>query len=420
MDATVKGLVPSDEYVVRAFVTNGINTVYSEEKHFSTSSEERIVIFRDVNFKALILEGYDSNDDGQISTDEALTVTKLNLCTDNISSLEGIECFPNLTHLTCSGSGGLTELDLTANNRLRELNVEGNKLKELLLPKNDSRMEVIHCVNNRLTSLDLSGCPNLRILRCWENSLSVLDLSGNLSLEELDCAQNFFFDGLDLSHNTKLKILACNEDCLPSIDIGNNVELTEFLCCYNSIKSLDVSQNIGLKDFKCDFNQLEKIDVTMLQSLEILSIGDNPIKGPVDLSGCPQLRFYGGNNLPLPDVPDFSHNPNLDSIHICGSGGAKYIDKDFFRDWPNVRDFQIGLYRGETIDLSLNSKMEHLWMGDMSNVRILDLSASPNLKYIDLAGDKVLEKVYVHKDVDISRLEVRTDDEVHAEILYKP
>lgn len=465
-------LTPSTDYIIKAFATNGINTVTSAEKSFRTAEEDitSFVTIPDPAFRKYILSKFDRDNDGRLSQDEAEGISEIKCCTDDIISIEGVECFPSLERLVCRGSGTdsgrrtglLTKVDLSRNYRLRYIEVDSNNLTELILPDKNSNIGDIHCILNKLRALDVSKCPKLKTLWCWENSLASLDLSNNLLLQDLRCAQNDFSDGLDVSSNKELRYLYCDGSFMPSIDVSENIELIElgcwdnaiktidvshnpelsvlecannllktidisqnpllskFTCEDNYLKEIDVSHNPELRTFHCDNNQISSIDISMLTHLENLSIGDNDISEPVDLSIFPNLTDYGGNNLPLSRMPDFSHNPKLQSLHICGSGGAIYMDKDFFRDWPEVQDFNINGYPGETIDLSRNTKMRSLWIAGMPNIKVLDLSASPYLSYICINDDDRLEKVYVHKNVDISRLNVESNDRFHGTIEHKP
>ncbi len=467
--ANLEGLVPATDYVVRAFATNGINDVLSEEKHFSTEEIKSMITMPDPVFKKLILRDYDRNGDGLLSLEEAEGITKLDFCTDGISNIEGIECFSNLQTLICNGSdverrtGRLTRIDLRQNNYLRYVETDGNNLKEMLLPEGYSDIEEIHCICNRLESFDLSGCPKLKLLYCWENNLSSLNLSTNRFLTDLRCAQNNFSEGLDVSsnkelryfycndaylqaidvsentellefgcygnyikevdvsHNANLRILRCNNNLLTSVNVSANPELFEFKCENNYIKTLDLSRNTQLRWFSCTNNLLTSLDISALSPLlEELSIGDNDISEPMDLSNFKNLTLYGGNNLPLDRAPDFSHNPKLKGIHICWRGGAVYIDKDFFRSWPDIEAINICGYQCESIDFSLNTRIESLWASDLPNLRILDLSASPNLKYICLNGDEKLERVIVHKSIDIGKLEIEANEKFHGTIEHAP
>ena len=470
LKAEFNGLEPSTDYCISAFATNGINIVISAENKFRTAKEEDVeyVVFPDSVFENFILSKFDNDNDGLLSFEEAESISEVECCSDDIRSIEGVEYFTNLERFICNGSGTeygrrtgkLTKVDLSKNYRLRYFEVDGNNLTELRLPDKNSNIEEIHCVVNKLESLDLSKCPKLKYLYCWENSLTTLDLSNNQLLMELHCAQNDFSSGLDVSANKELRSLACNNTFMQAIDISANIELIELVCYDNAIKDIDVSknkelsrldcsnnllkkidlshntllniftcennylkeidvsQNPNLKVLRCGNNQISSIDISMLAKLEDLSFGDNNIAEPIDLSIFPDLAYYGGNNLPLGRIPDFSHNSKLIGIHICGSGGAIYMDEAFFRQWPEIKEFNISSYQGESIDLSLNTKMESLWMGDMPNVRILDLSASPNLKFVCLNECRKLEKVYLHRDVDISGVEFELNN-VHATIELK-
>ena len=55
-------------------------------------------------------------------------------------------------------------------------------------------------MNNRLTELDLSNCPNLIVLECHDNQITELDLSNCPNLTHLNCHNNQLTE-LDISQN---------------------------------------------------------------------------------------------------------------------------------------------------------------------------------------------------------------------------
>ena len=65
-------------------------------------------------------------------------------------------------------------------------------------------MEELHCDNNLLLSLDVSGAPTLNILCCTNNKLTALDVSCNPDLEYLFCQDNRITIP-NLENNTKLR-----------------------------------------------------------------------------------------------------------------------------------------------------------------------------------------------------------------------
>ncbi|MDR0814122.1 MAG: Ig-like domain-containing protein, partial [Bacteroidales bacterium] len=73
-----------------------------------------ITQFANANFRAYVLENFDTNNDSIISPSEAEAVTNINCSGKSISSLTGIEMFTKLSILRC-GSNSLTALDVSKN-----------------------------------------------------------------------------------------------------------------------------------------------------------------------------------------------------------------------------------------------------------------------------------------------------------------
>lgn len=428
MKMEAKGLEPGASYSIRAYVSNGRNEVFGPQKGFVIEETDPVVPIPDPVFKEYLLSEFDENGDGQISMLEAELIYGIDVCTDNIHSLEGVAYFRNLEHMNMSGTdvgedkrvGQLRSVDLSSNSRLRYINVSRNNIESLILPKSGQRLEEIRCHINRIEELNVSKYPRLKAYECWQNRLSEVDITNNLELEELACATNDLFEsGLDVSHNVKLVKLWCDDDGLQQLDVSQNPLLEELYCPINDIRSLDLSRNPKLRLLNVSSTLIERIDVSMLPDLEELSCGDNRIYEPVDVSKNQKLKRYDGNGLRLSCVPDLSHNPSLTQIHISGTGGAEFIGKDFFCSWPDLEGVNFCVYRGVELDLSQNGKLRDVWAGDMPNMKVLDLSASPYLQFICINGSRALEKVYVNDAVDISRLRVEKTDDVTAVIEHK-
>ena len=71
----------------------------------------------------------------------------------------------------------------------------------------------LDCIDNQLTSLNVSGCTSLEWLDCFNNQLTLLNVSGCTSLEWLDCSYNI----------------------LPSLDVRDCMALTYLDCSNNKI-----------------------------------------------------------------------------------------------------------------------------------------------------------------------------------------
>jgi len=97
-------------------------------------------------------------------------------------------------------------------------------------------------------------------LACVDNQLTSLDLSNNAALTYLELQTNQL-TSLDVSQNTNLTFLNCINNQLTSLDVSNNTALTYLTCRFNQLTSLDVSQNNSLTALDCINNQLINLDV---------------------------------------------------------------------------------------------------------------------------------------------------------------
>ena len=102
--------------------------------------------FEDDNFKAYCVANFDYNNDGEISEVEVADEKTIDVCTDEIWSIKGVEFFASLESLTCKGSkigtkgpddayaGQLESIDVSKNVHLKKLDCSGNPyLQEVIL-----------------------------------------------------------------------------------------------------------------------------------------------------------------------------------------------------------------------------------------------------------------------------------------------
>lgn len=216
--------------------------------------------FPDSAFRAWIELEIDSDHNGLLSPGE-LAATTLNLSEKGISDLTGIECF---THLTV-------------------LNVNGNNL----------------------TSLDLSGNPELTVLECADNDLHSLKLGGNPELLALNCDAN----------------------ALESLDISANTKLTRLQCQYNQLTELDVNGHDRLETLQCNFNALERLDVSGCTELMILHCKRNQLTA-LDLRANPKIESFDADmqdytvNTSSVALTDLPGQPKEERFFVLGNGGT--------------------------------------------------------------------------------------------------
>ena len=92
-----------------------------------SNCKDVIVEIPDANFKAYLLENFDTNNDGNISQSEADAVKEINCSGREIKDLAGIEKFTNLESLDCSNNK-LDDIEVQHNKKLNKLACKGNNI----------------------------------------------------------------------------------------------------------------------------------------------------------------------------------------------------------------------------------------------------------------------------------------------------
>lgn len=301
--------------------------------------------FPDAVFRDYLLKS-DDNNDGYFSPQEYLDIVTVTVNhnkspeKEEIRSIQGIEFFPNLNKLDCSGNqikvldishnkaltflncsdnqltdldvssnvdlvtlwcgiNQLNKLDITQNKSLTDLSCLGNQLTKLNVSNNQALIS-LDCWQNQLTDLDVSNNLLLEVLICSVNPLSELDLSNNASLKYLSCLSNQLTE-LDVSHNPGLLALSCGGNQLTELDLSKNVELTHLTCSYNQLSTLDLSSNTALRDLACHNNQLTTLDLSNNTKLSRWTINDQKRVALelFDYNGSPAV--YLGDAVPSED-----------------------------------------------------------------------------------------------------------------------
>ena len=179
-------------------------------------------------FRQYISTNFDGNNDNVLSTTELNDVTSINLNNlsnkGEITSIVGIEHFPNLSQLHCLAVP-ITTLDISKNTALVYL----------------------ECGYTQITSLDTSKNVRLQTLRCGGTKITSLDLSKNTALQKLWCHYSVFLRGLDISKNTALNHLDAQGTNLAWLKIGSNSNLVTAAFMNNStilLENIDETFNI--------------------------------------------------------------------------------------------------------------------------------------------------------------------------------
>ncbi len=245
----------------------------------------------DPDFKSYLVTNYDSNGDGGIDMIEAQRITSIEMNTDNIESIRGIEYMFNLQKLDLHGSAG-TIYD-AANDIVTDYS--NGKLSYLDVSNNFNLVE-LHCTHNLIQEIDLSNCKKLKEADIRFNNLTDVNVSGASSLEALDCGGNQL-TGIDVRNNTNLTYLSIVNNQVEELDVSNNDRLIYLICPENNLSSIDLSHNRVLLKMQCFSNNLTSLDVTKNPELVSIMCGNNHL-ATLDLSQNRELLdLYCENNL---------------------------------------------------------------------------------------------------------------------------
>jgi len=186
--------------------------------------------FPDAAFRTY-LEQFDLDGNGLLSPTERDAVTTIGIYGTQtapltITSIAGIEYFPNLVSLAVNYAPGLTSADISQNQALTYASF----------------------TFDGLTSFDPSANLGLTGLDLGANCLTSLDVSQNVALRTLSFSDNFNIAPVDISNNVNLKILYVHRTHLTSLDISHNPDLTTLWCFGNQLTSLDLSGHPGLSN----------------------------------------------------------------------------------------------------------------------------------------------------------------------------
>jgi surface protein len=355
---------------------------------------DEFVYIPDANFKAALLANAEINtiDDGEITTGEAESFSgSITAPSASISSLEGIEYFPNIIGVTFS-SNSLTTADFS----------------------NNTKLENIFVNNNAISSLNISQCPNLLDLRAYNNAgLSSVDVSENPLLTRF-WAANCSLTELDLSNNPELEdIWLSGGNSFSTVDLSNNPKITKLLMVDNDLTSLDLTQNTALVDLRVSNNNLTSLNlrngsnelITNFEagtnvSLNCISV-DNPAYSRANWSNVDDADYFKFTCDPddIVNIPD----ANLKAALVAGSidandddeisyGEAEAYTADLTLDNLGILDLT-GLQAFTQID-----RLE-VQGNDLTEIKLENNAA---LTYLDLSDNEV-------SSLDVSALTLLTD-----------
>ncbi len=287
----------------------------------------------------------DWDKDGVLSMQEAKSVEMLFTedSEDAVTTLQGIEYFPNLTYLS-SFNCRISEVDLSRNKKLQTVDLGSNCLKKLdvsMLTEleeldvaynkdmlicdvfQNMKLKRLYCDGCRIAMLELSMNPELQLLSCSENVIGNLDVSTARDLEELNCGMNPI-RSLNLSKNTKLKLLSVSGTELSKLNVSACPELIRLSCANIGLASLDISKNTKLFALYCDGNSINTLNIGASEKLRSAYAGKKTSRKNAD-TGNSYWNYMSGE--------DSSWQLEIDTTTSVVSTGATGTWKKSAKGW---------------------------------------------------------------------------------------
>ena len=343
-------------------------------------NEDAVIEIPDSRFKSFLVKRYDANSDKALTKGELNAITELVLWSTNadmytvvysgLTSLSGIEYMDNLEKLDIRNSATIEALDVTKNAKLTTLLVQGTGI----------------------TTLDLSGNPELKVLNVNDTKVAALNLSANTKLEKL-YAGNTAISTLDLAANTALRVLNAGYSKIAAINLSKNTALEQVYLPGNKLTSLDVTALTALKAINVEANKLASLDLSKNTELKAMNAGRNSLTS-INATGLANLKYL-----------TISNNPTLSSVSLSGLSNL------------------VGLYAGWTgltsIDFAANTKLAVVSVNDTrltsistaandATLRGLRIDGSKMTTY-DVSGNKSLAYLFAEETPSLETIKVWDD-----------
>ncbi|MDY8138019.1 T9SS type A sorting domain-containing protein [Aquimarina sp. 2201CG5-10] len=372
----------------------------------------------DASFEAALESlGYDDiSGDGLVPLSLIENVTTLNVSSQNIADLTGIQHFTALTELFAS-SNDLTTMDLSANVNLIEINSSRNDLATIdvsMLPN----LEILDVSSNNLTSLDITINTSLTQLLSDSNNLTSLDISGLVNLESLFCHSNSNLSSIVVTGVTNLENLWAYNCSLSSIDVSSMPNLAQLRISNNNLNEIDLSNNASLETVLVENNNLTSFDlrngnnqnITSLDAegnsnLTCVSVDDivyaieeyNVDSQVVFTTDCDiytyiadtnfetALGFFGYDDIPNDHQVPTNIVATLQSLDVSNSN---INDLNGIEDFISLVTLDVSNNNLLSIDLSNNTLLTTLHIQN-NELGVLNLSTLPNLTSIDVSSNQL-------------------------------
>lgn len=233
--------------------------------------------------------------------------------------------FPSLLSMECEEGLNVKHVDVSGCKSLATLTLSGNPIETLVLPADGSELKVLQLAGNRLKTLNILGLTKLSQFTASNGTLQsiysipseliTLNLSGN-KLTDLIIPRDSKLKTLNLKNNM-LRTLQIEGEAYNGLETcileGNQLESLD-LAAFVKTKLINVSNN-PLKSIELPWDMKElNISKTELQSLNL---------NPKDTAHKSFIQKLDASNCAKLTLIQMSQCTNLSSVNLQGSKALK-------------------------------------------------------------------------------------------------
>ncbi|ROT35162.1 hypothetical protein SODALDRAFT_329335 [Sodiomyces alkalinus F11] len=231
---------------------------------------------------------------------------------NRLTSLDGLNFHDGLLTLRARDNL-IEEVDLEGTNlcRLVELDLCGNKIRDVRNVDQLGSLQTLKLRRNRLTSFDAAGVlPSLRYLDISDNEVSGLDLAHLPSLRLLHADRNRISKVTGFARAKRLDSVSLREQ--GGGDAEHRLDLSSFLSAAYEVRKLFLSGNYLGDSFA------PRVDFLNLQLLELANCGLRTL--PADMGQLmPNLRSLNLNFNAIADAAPLRFIPRLKKLLLAGN-----------------------------------------------------------------------------------------------------
>ena len=333
-------------------------------------------------FRQFVGTNYDANHDGHLSESEIAAVTSMDFRYTEATSLQGIEHFAALEHLSCNDNQ-IAELDLSQNLALKTVACQNNQLTSLNIG-NATQLQQLYCNNNQLSTLNVANFPNLHYLNCQDNQLTSLSFAGCATLENV-FAFNNRLTALDISGCSALRILSIYNNSIKQNEMDNIIGQLPVRTSAQtgSITLLDPGQDEG-NEYSDDNVENAELKWWYVYGFD----GTNPIYIKADYVAIDVINFPNANFRNYVSTFDTNQNGAL-SMHELQAATEINVNNMLISDLTGIEYFTalqtLSIQGCGVLSLDLSK-----------NIRLTTLHCEYNttLHSIDLTENTMIQQIY--------------------------